>query len=515
MKKLLSVLMAIAMLLSIVTVASADDAPTKISVMIPLYYSEAPTETNELEVMMEEYTNTDLTFLWTSIDNYNEKINMAIASNDMPNAMGVLNIKASMFVDAARAGMFWDITELIKEYPNLNDHYKAQMLINASIDGKLYGLPRARPLTRDGMIYRKDWAENLGLKIEQPITLDGVYEIIKAFGTQDPDGNGENDTYGLLLGVNSDGSLSGMVDQILDVANGGYNGWGINAEGNVESAYVTEAHLESLKWLKKLYDEGLVNKDFATVLNTQFYELLDKEVAGFYIQTLTDAHERLDTIVANVQARTPELQGKTAVDAKVDIFDTIYQIATKDGEIRAHTQDGFNGMIVFPKSSNPTEEDLRKVLQFFDTMDSPEGQSVIYWGKEGLHWDYVNGLATMTSDSLLFSRDVQPYWQLFLTNRETDRSSIKGYVAPMYTKVYGEMDSLMPYAVYNVSVPLLSDTYTENSTYLNKIIHDAEIQFIMGMIDENGWWDAVARWREAGGDQVAAEYTAQYKEMNP
>ena len=402
MKKFLSLILALIMMLSLLSVSYADEEATKISIMIPLYYSEAPTETNELELMMEEYTNTDLTFLWTPIDNYNEKINMAIASDSMPNAMGVLDIKATMFVNAARADMFWDISEMIKDYPNLVEHYKAQMLTNASIDGKLYGLPRARPLTRDGAIYRKDWAQNLGLTIEQPITLDGMYEIIKAFATQDPDGNGKDDTYGLLLGVGSDGALSGFVDQILDVANGGYNNWGINAEGNVESTYVTQAHLDSLNWLKRLYDENLINKDFATVLPTQFYELLDKEVGGFYIQTLTDAHERLDNIVANIQSRTPELQSKTAVDAKVDIFDTIYQISTKDGELRAHTQDGFNGMIVFPKSSNKTEEDVRKVLQFFDTMDSPDGQSIIYWGKEGVHWNYVDGLATMTSDSLLF-----------------------------------------------------------------------------------------------------------------
>lgn len=514
MKKTLTMFLAIVMMLSICSFVTAEEAPTKVSIMIPLYYSEAPTATNELELQMEEYTNTDITFLWTPIDNYSEKINLAIASADMPNAMGVLDIKASMFVEAARADMFWDITEMIKDYPNLYEHYKAQMLTNASIDGKLYGLPRARPLTRDGVIYRKDWAQNLGLNIEQPITLDGLYEIIKAFATQDPDGNGKDDTYGLLLGVNADGSLAGYVDRILDVANGGYCEWGINAEGNVESAYLTEAHLKTLKWLKRLYDENLMNKDFATVLNTQFYELLDKEVGGLYIQTLTDAHERLDTLVANVKARMPELQDKTAIEAKVDIIDTIYQIATSDGELRAHTQNGFNGMFVFPKSSNPTEADVRKVLQFFDTMDSPDGQSIIYWGKQGVHWDYVDGVATMTSDSLLFSREVQPYWQLFLTNRETDRCSIKGYVAPMYTKVYAEMESNLPYAVYNVSVPLLSDTYTENSTYLNKIIHDAEIQFIMGMIDEDGWWDAVARWREAGGDKVAEEYTIQYNEMN-
>lgn len=513
--KFIALALALAMLLSLPMGAFAEEERTKLSVMIPLYYSESPNDENTLEILMEDFTNTDLTFIWAPINNYEERINMAIASEEMPNAMGVLTIKAPMFVNAARADMFWDITEMIKDYPNLYEHYNSNMLSNASIDGKLYGLPRARPLTRDGVIFRKDWAENLGLEIEQPITLDGLYEIIKAFATQDPDGNGENDTYGLLMGVGEDGSLAGYMDQILDVAFGGYNGWGLNADGELESTYVTQAHLDTLNWLKRLYDEGLVNRDFATVLPSQFYELLDREVAGLYIQTLTDAHERLDTIVQNVQARTPELQDMAPIDAKVEIFDTIYQIEASTGEIRAHTQDGFNGMIVFPKSSNPTEEDVRRVLEFFDKMDSPDGQSIIYWGAQGIHWDYVDGVATMTDDSMLFSREVQPYWQMFCTNRETDRSSIQGYVAPMYTKVYSEMESLLPYAVYNLSVPLLSDTYTENGTYLNKIIHDAEVQYIMGMIDEDGWWAAVDQWLTSGGAQVTAEYNAHYKKLNP
>ena len=316
------------------------------------------------------------------------------------------------------------------------------------------------------------------------------------------------------MGVGEAGDLIGFVDQILDVAFGGYNSWGLDENGNVASAYTTQAHLDTLNWFKRLYDEGLINKDFATVQASQFYELLDKEAAGLYIQTLTDAHERLDTIVKNVQDRTPALSGMATVDAKVEIFDTIYQIQSTTGEIRAHTQDGFNGMIVFPKSSNPTEADVRKVLDFFNKMDTPEGQAIIYWGQEGVHWDYVDGVATMTSDSLLFSREVQPYWQMFCTNRETDRSAIKGYVAPMYTKVYAEMESLLPYAVYNFSVPLLSSTYSENGTYLDKLINDAQIQYIMGMIDEAGWWAAVDQWRQSGGDQVSAEYTAHYKEIN-
>ena len=55
----------------------------------------------------------------------------------------------------------------LKDYPNLS---KMNKLINknASIDGKLYGIYRERPLSRQGIVIRKDWLDNLGLDMPFP-----------------------------------------------------------------------------------------------------------------------------------------------------------------------------------------------------------------------------------------------------------------------------------------------------------------------------------------------------------
>lgn len=483
----------------------------KISIMLPLYYSEAPKAGNELEQKIMDFTGVEVEFIFTPSSTYNEKVNLMITSNDVPNVIGILDPKASVYVNAAQAGMFWGLNEYMDRTEYLKNHYDEQTLKNASINGELYGLPRGRPLTRDGIIYRKDWAEKLGLEIEQPMTVDKIYEMIKAFATQDPDGNGVDDTYGVLVGVNESGMIRGDMTQMLDIAFGGGNGW-LEQGGQLIPTFMTEAHKKTLNFMKRLYDEGLMNTDFATVQSSQFYELLDREKAGIYFETLTDAHERLDTVVAQVQSRDPELAELEAADAKMEIFDTIYQIQDENGELRACTQSGFNGVFAIAKTSNKTEEDLLTVLNFFDKMDSPEGQAIIEWGIEGRHFEYVDGVATQTKDSQLFSSEVQPYWQLFCTNRVVDRSAIQGNVAPMYTKVYAEMESLMPYAVYNPIVPLISDTYSINGSSLDKIIYDATTKYIMGLIDEDGWEEAVEQWRRSGGDQVIEEYTAQYFE---
>ncbi len=52
------------------------------------------------------------------------------------------------------------------------------------------------------MWIRQDWLDNLGLEV--PRTWDEMAAVAEAFVTQDPDGNGEDDTIGILGPGNSD-----------------------------------------------------------------------------------------------------------------------------------------------------------------------------------------------------------------------------------------------------------------------------------------------------------------------
>jgi putative aldouronate transport system substrate-binding protein len=494
----------------------AGGAKPRMTIMLPLYYQESPPSGSPVELAMEQFTNTEMEFLFVPIDSYSERMNLAISSNDLPNAMAVLDTKLPMFVSGVRGGIFWDIDSRMNQLPALKANYDAQTLINAQIDGKLYGLPRGRALTRDGIIIRKDWLKNVGLDrdLTQPITLDEIYAIAKAFALNDPDRNGRNDTTGLLLGIGSDGNLSGYVLNMLDVAHGGGNYWEEDGRGGLAFSYTLPPHLATLNWLRRMYNEGIISKDFASVTSNQFYEAIDREQAGLYFQTVTDAHERWDNVTKIIQARDPELAKLPPTEAKFQYLDIITKIRDVNGNIRASTEAGFNGVLAFAKSSNKTEADLMNVLRAFDKLDTPEGQSVIEWGVKDRHYTLDSkGEAVMTDNSLLFAAEVQPFWQMFCTNRVVDRASLKGYVAPMYTKVYTQMAALMPYAVYNPTIPLISNTYSDMGTSLNKIIFDAQAQYIMGVINEAGWRAAVDRWKREGGDKISAEYSAEYQKF--
>ena len=60
-----------------------------------------------------------------------------------------------------------------------------------------YGLPQlsAADGTCDLLWIRTDWLDNLGLKA--PTTMDELLEVARAFRYDDPDGNGQDDTWGI------------------------------------------------------------------------------------------------------------------------------------------------------------------------------------------------------------------------------------------------------------------------------------------------------------------------------
>lgn len=62
------------------------------------------------------------------------------------------------------------------------------------VDGKHYGVPYSRQAQT--LMIRTDWLRKLGLKA--PTTWQEMLSVAKAFATEDPDGDGKADTYGIV-----------------------------------------------------------------------------------------------------------------------------------------------------------------------------------------------------------------------------------------------------------------------------------------------------------------------------
>lgn len=223
MKKALSLSMALAMSAAMLagcggsasgstsasgTASSADSAasgtPT-VSFMIPDFTGHVLSNEHSDEVIAkyEAYTGTHVEWRTEANDTYSEKFGLTLMDKDnMPmilTATKTLDQNANA-ADAAKRGAFWDLTEYLQDseaYPNLSQ-ISPDVLKGLTVDGQIIGIPRSRAIGRNGLGYRTDWAEAVGIT-EAPKTVEDVYDMLYKFTYDDPDGNGANDTYGLEM----------------------------------------------------------------------------------------------------------------------------------------------------------------------------------------------------------------------------------------------------------------------------------------------------------------------------
>ncbi|MEK8126667.1 extracellular solute-binding protein [Paenibacillus filicis] len=186
-----------------------------------------------------------------------EKINVLYASGSAPDLLFEYspNVKDPL----QQQKQFMPIDQLIDktstEYKKVLQEYPALKKAGMKSDGKLYYFGRINWVEPNrGVLIRTDWLKKLGLSM--PKTTDDLYEVIKAFTEQDPDGNGKKDTYGISLSGNSSFSLK----QIF----GATSKWVVK---NNELVLDWDRQKAYYTIVKRLYDEGLVDKDFATDTN--------------------------------------------------------------------------------------------------------------------------------------------------------------------------------------------------------------------------------------------------------
>ncbi len=463
----------------------AKKEPKKISLMMVYYFAEPPAKDNIMIQKIEEMTNTKLDITWVPSSAYDNKVNASIASGSLPMVFNVQNIKLATILSGVKSDMFWEVGPYLQDYPNLKNLYNEQTTYNASIDGKLYGFPHQRPLGLQMLLYRKDWSDKLGLN--EPKTIDDVYEMAKAFTEQDPDGNGKKDTYGLA--EVSPNLTSPLGFAVAAAWHGAPNGYDVK-DGKLLPSFMTQEYFDTMQFYRKLFSENLMNKDFAALQQAQAWELVASGKAGIYAG-----------VVAHATIPNWQTLYQSNPDAKLDF---VTRIEGPLGE-RVFASNGFNGMYMFPKSSVKTEEELKDILTFIDKLSDPELEQLLVNGIEGRHFKMENGKPVRT-DQKLYDEEVTSVIELLVTDWKP-KLMTGSAMDEKVNRTYVENTSI---AVANPTLPLVSDTQIEKGSELDKLINDARIKFIYGELDENGWNKSIEQWLANGGEKIIEEYNAEY-----
>ena len=130
-----------------------------------------------------------------------------------------------------------------------------------TIDGHIYGIPQFPATMSHGWVGSKmwintEWLERLNL--EMPTTTDELYNVLVAFRDQDPNGNGVADEIpmsGCINTWNAEPEYS-LMNSFIYTDRGSF----IHLEdGVVKFAATDDRYREGLYFIKKLYDEGLLD----------------------------------------------------------------------------------------------------------------------------------------------------------------------------------------------------------------------------------------------------------------
>ncbi|MCR2825764.1 extracellular solute-binding protein, partial [Microbacterium sp. zg.Y909] len=218
-----------------------------LSLMVPYLVTNAPSDDNEIHDALEEIAGVDLDITWVPNSSYGDKTNITLAGDDIPHVM-VIQGKDPGFVRNAEAGAFWDLTEYLGDYPNLTTTFP-EVQQAASVNGRSYGIFRARDVMRAAVIVRKDWLTNLGLEL--PETTDDLYEVAKAFSEQDPDGNGVDDTYGIIVPKWPGAIGTSSPYDVIETWHGAGNRW-TERDGELVPNFTTDEWLEAVDYEKRL-----------------------------------------------------------------------------------------------------------------------------------------------------------------------------------------------------------------------------------------------------------------------
>ena len=455
---------------------------------------------------MEEYTNTHVEFRWEANDTYSEKFALTLMDQDnMPMILTAANSEIdSSVLDAARKDAFWDLTEFLKDedsYPNLSQA-DPDILKALTVDGKIIGLYRVRPLGRYGLSYRTDWAEKVGYT-EKPTKVDQLYDMMDKFAHSDPDGNGQDDTYGMELC-----KYTGPLD-IIQTWFGVGNSW-VEQDGTLVPVHQTPEYMEALNWMKSLVDNGLVRKDWAAIDTATWGQGIQKGEAGVFVDVMDGGKRAWDYY------EDQDVRSVVNPDEQASITYVGPMQKDENSEPRTLATSGYGGYFLITKAGAKTEEDVKNCLHFLDKMSDYDMVVLAEYGLEGVTWEW-NDEGKMELLDVDSTQSPQAGLNQTLTYIPNTDAVDADLYQDEHTRLMNETLKVNEaVAVSNPAVEYLvnSESYQKNGMTLKQILDDARTQYICGAIDEAGLQQAWSTWEERGGSQLIEEVNQQYQAEN-
>lgn len=350
-------------------------------------YDTMPTQDTPIELMFEEMFNVSITVppVYTmDVDQFVLYFSGGeTADSWQSNVMGTLDRQFAE-QDIARSIEL----EMLMEYaPDWMAMELSMMSIDEltarnTVDGKWYCMPAANYAFSNGFVQgvRQSWLDAVGITT-LPTTLDEFYDMLVAFTTQDPDGNGADDTFGLAMtGLGQTkyvrGSLGGTVIGSVYGAQGSYK---TDDAGKVYFTGVQDDYKVFLQLMAEWYAEGIINTEFITD-NRDAQR--SKWTAGKF--GVLEDHPWWWS------SSTPKNLEQILLDVYPDET-VVYMEAFAGPDGAAGSEMGSpspKGNGVYFGYDSPDENVIRTMQMKNWLAEDYDQYASVYWGVEGTDWDY-------------------------------------------------------------------------------------------------------------------------------
>ena len=409
-----------------------------------------------------------------------EAHNLLIASGDIPDIFGGHQVK--QFVNEyGPQGAFLPLNDLIDEHaPNIKafmEKYPERFAAVTAADGNLYYVPYF-PDGKFGRGYfiRQDWLDKLGL--EQPQNVDEVYEVLKAFRDNDPNGNGEKDEVPyfarqwqelIRLVTLWDGRSSGS-DSYHDF---------LVEDGKITHPYMGAGYREGMANLAKWYAEGLIDPEVFTRGNSSRDFLLGENLGGMthdWFASTSGYNDRL----------------KDKIDGFA--FLPFAPPASKSGvRMEEHRRILVkpDGWAIGYKNEHPVE-----TIKYFDFWFTEEGARLANFGVEGVQYDMIDGKPVFKHEVL--NADASVAAQLYTIGAQMWRGFPQDYeyerqwtnpIALKGIEMYEAGDYLVPDFLGVSFTPDEQKVYDRAWPPIRTFMLEKQQAWILGAADINAEWD--------------------------
>lgn len=458
---------------------------------------------DEILAEMEAYTNTEVDVNWVANDSYDDVLGVTLM--DKKNMPMIITLQGQtmqpIIVQAAQNDAFWDLSQFLfdsEKYPNLSQASK-DVLNALTVDGEIVGIYRSRPIGRNGLGYRADWAEKLGLG--EPKTIEDIYNMAYQFTYGDPDGNGKDDTYGFAFC-----KYTGPLD-IMQCWFGAGNGWA-EQDGKLVPSHMTDEYMESLEWIKKMYDEGLVYEDWAVRDTNTWADSINTGECGMFLDVLDSSRRNWDYFVNN---NIPSVVNPDE-PASMKLVGGIAKDASSSPVTLATS--GMNGYYVITKAAAKTEADVENCLHFLDKLCDNEMMLLADYGLKDRDWELdSDGYVVDLNAAMEVNTKPQNGLNQLLCYIPYDRSQDPQIKLNERQLIEEEVKKAnVKIAVFNPAAGFLvnSATYSTQGADLDEIIKAARTQYVCGTIDKAGLEAQFQVWLDRGGQKVIDEINEMY-----